>query len=214
MSFSLWLAFISTTFFISASPGPNMLLAFQFGINYGVKKTIYTLLGLSTGLLILLGISALAVSILSQKAPVVFEVAKLLGAAYLLYLAYQSWHSKGSGFESNQIRIQPSKSRLYRTGLGVALSNPKAILFFAAFFPHFLRPEQGSIGSQYAILIVSFFIIETFWQCIYTVLGKILSIWLLQNNRILWLNRICGGIFAVIAIGLVVDGIQNISKLF
>ncbi len=213
MTFDQWFLFVFTTFFISASPGPNMLLAFQFGINYGVKKTIYTLLGLSTGLLILLGISGLAVSFLSHTFPMVFELAKLLGAAYLLYLAYHSWQSQSHSLEGGNIRIVPSKSRLYRTGLSVALSNPKAILFFAAFFPKFINTE-GSIANQYMILIVSFFMIETLWQCIYTFSGKILSAWLQQGNRLRWLNRICGILFAIIAISLIVDGMKTIMQAF
>ena len=54
MTWSSWWLFVASTLFISATPGPNMLLAFQYGLNYGTRKTLYTLAGLSCGLLILL----------------------------------------------------------------------------------------------------------------------------------------------------------------
>ncbi|MGR6982017.1 hypothetical protein ACUHGC_11775 [Testudinibacter sp. P27/CKL/0425] len=57
MSFQTWLLFVSATFFISATLGSNMLLAFQFGLNYGFKKTLYTLVGLTLSLLMLLMLS-------------------------------------------------------------------------------------------------------------------------------------------------------------
>lgn len=208
MAWEQWLLFVFATFFISATPGPNMLLAFQYGINYGVKKTFYALLGLSAGLLILLGVSALTVSVVSQKAPLAFELAKIAGAAYLLYLAWQSWCSVDTRLAMNAVRIQPSKSRLFRSGLAVALSNPKAILFFASFFPKFLQINMP-MAPQYLILIISFFVIETIWQWVYTLSGKTLSTWLQQDSRLLWLNRICGMFFAFIALSLVVDSIQT-----
>ncbi|XXQ68358.1 hypothetical protein ACKLNO_00280 [Neisseriaceae bacterium B1] len=65
MTFQTWLLFITSIFFISAAPGSNMLLAFQFGLNYGFKKTCYTLAGLTIGLFILLTISLAFVGWLS-----------------------------------------------------------------------------------------------------------------------------------------------------
>ena len=76
MDFSQWLLFVVSTFLISATPGPNMLLAFQYGLNYGFKKTVWTLAGLTCGLIVWLVLSITGVSVLSQKMPVAFEVIK------------------------------------------------------------------------------------------------------------------------------------------
>ena len=204
VDFSQWLLFVVSTFLISATPGPNMLLAFQYGLNYGFKKTMWTLAGLTCGLTIWLVLSISGVAVLSQKVPVAFEVFKCLGALYLAYLGWQAWQSKGSDLRSDAEPVVPTPSKLFRMGVAVALSNPKAILFFAAFFPKFLN-TQAPMMVQYLILTASFFVIETCWQLIYTVSGKTLAAWLQQGSRLMWLNRLCGAIFVLIAAGLIYD---------
>lgn len=182
-----------------------MLLAFQFGLNYGVKKTLYTLLGLSVGLLILLTISLAFVGWLSQSAPVAFEIMKIAAALYLAYLGANIWRNASSEMSSSDVaKVVPTPFVLFRTGVMVSLSNPKAILFFAALFPKFLQPS-APLMPQYVILTLSFFAIETFWQLIYTVSGKALSAWLSVGKRLIWLNRLCGAIFILLAMGLLWD---------
>ncbi|QRQ81786.1 LysE family translocator [Paralysiella testudinis] len=96
MTWSSWWLFVASTLFISATPGPNMLLAFQYGLNYGTRKTLYTLAGLSCGLLILLCLSIAGVSLVSTQMPVVFQALKAVGAVYLLYLGWQAWQAQGA----------------------------------------------------------------------------------------------------------------------
>ena len=205
MSFEIWLLFVSTTLLISATPGSNMLLAFQFGLNYGFRKTLWTLAGLSFGLLLLLLVSLAGFGLLSRQAPVLFEVMKGLGALYLAYLGVQTWRKAVEPLAGSVgIRVQPAPAKLFQTGMAVSLSNPKAILFFAAFFPKFLN-TQAPMMVQYLILTASFFVIETSWQLIYTVSGKTLAALLQQGSRLMWLNRLCGAIFVLIAAGLIYD---------
>ena len=205
MSFEIWLVFVSTTLLISATPGSNMLLAFQFGLNYGFRKTLWTLAGLSFGLLLLLLVSLAGIGLLSRQAPVLFGVMKGLGALYLAYLGVQTWRKAVEPLAGSVgIRVQPAPAKLFQTGMAVSLSNPKAILFFAAFFPKFLN-TQAPMMVQYLILTASFFVIETSWQLIYTVSGKTLAAWLQQGSRLMWLNRLCGAIFVLIAAGLIYD---------
>ena len=86
MSWHLFTVFFISTFFISATPGPNMLLAFQYGLNYGVKRTLWTLAGLSLGLFILLLSTLLGLDVISRQSPWALEVIKTVGALYLIYL--------------------------------------------------------------------------------------------------------------------------------
>ncbi|XXQ68357.1 LysE family translocator [Neisseriaceae bacterium B1] len=105
---------------------------------------------------------------------------------------------------SSDVRVVPRPWVLFHTGVMVSLSNPKAILFFAALFPKFLN-RSAPLLPQYAILTASFFVIETFWQRIYTGSGKALAAWLNQSKRLLYLNRLCGTIFIFLATGLLWD---------
>lgn len=205
MTWQIWLLFISSTFFVSATPGSNMLLAFQFGLNYGFKKTLYTLAGLTLGLFILLAISLSFIGWLSQTAPLAFEIMKVCASLYLAYLGVQMWRAAKEPIgQSQEIRVVPKPFELFKTGVWVSLSNPKAILFFSALFPKFLNP-QAELLPQYVILTISFFVIETIWQIIYTVSGKALSAWLGVGERLMWLNRMCALVFIGLACGLLWD---------
>lgn len=125
-----------STCLISAAPGSNMILAFQFGLNYGLKKTLWTLAGLSVGLFILLAASLLGLGFISQKAPMLLTVVKVIGALYLGYLGVQSWRHANHDVDNSQLHVTPTPLQLLKTGGWVSLSNPKAILFFPLFFPN------------------------------------------------------------------------------
>lgn len=164
MSWHLFAVFFASTFLISATPGPNMLLAFQYGMNYGVKRTLWTLAGLSLGLFFLLLSTLLGLDVISRQSPWLLTIIKAVGATYLIYLGISSWRDAGDGslmsdakelsaeveadyaasegtstrpqprsLSSAAVQVGPSNLTLFRTGVWVSLSNPKAILFFAAF---------------------------------------------------------------------------------
>ena len=93
MSMNLWLAYVAAVFVVSGTPGPNMLLSLTHGIHHGLTRTFSTMLGLLTGLAIILSISIGglgAVLVASAKA---FQVIKYIGAVYLIYLGVKVWRS-------------------------------------------------------------------------------------------------------------------------
>ena len=206
MDCKLWLFFVVSTLFISATPGSNMLWAFHCGLNHGVRKTLWTLAGLSTGLLLLLFISLASIGYFSQNHPTAFQALKLIGAAYLAWLGGRLWRNAAASFNGNRTDAPsaPSRWRLFRDGILVSLSNPKAILFFAAFFPKFLVPAQPLV-PQYFVLALTFFCIETAWQLIYTCGGQALATWLMRENRLRLLNRACALVFLLIAASLAAE---------
>lgn len=240
MSWHLFAVFFASTFFISATPGPNMLLAFQYGMNYGVKRTLWTLAGLSLGLFILLLSTLLGLDVISRQSPWLLTVIKAVGAAYLIYLGISSWRDAGDGslmsdaremsaevaadypttmqytadnpmprsLSSAAVKVSPSDMTLFRTGVWVSLSNPKAILFFAAFFPKFIN-FSAPLWPQYIVLTIGLFLSETIWQIIYTLGGKKLASWLDMGNRLTWLNRGCSVIFLLIAVALLAEVLNS-----
>lgn len=242
MSWHLFTVFFISTFFISATPGPNMLLAFQYGLNYGVKRTLWTLAGLSLGLFILLLSTLLGLDVISRQSPWALEVIKTVGALYLIYLGIQSWRDAGEGslmsdakemgeevatdypttmpfmtdektpqprsLSSAAVKVSPNNMTLFRTGVWVSLSNPKAILFFAAFFPKFIN-FTAPLWPQYIMLTFGLFLSETIWQIIYTLGGKQLAGWLDVGERLAWLNRACGVIFMLIAAALLAEVVSH-----
>ena len=239
MSWHLFAVFFASTFFISATPGPNMLLAFQYGLNYGVKRTLWTLAGLSLGLFILLLSTLLGLDVISRQSPWLLTVIKTVGAIYLIYLGIASWRDSTSSslmsdanalstevnkeltlttemsdkpmprsLSSAAVKTPPNDWLLFRTGMWVSLSNPKAILFFAAFFPKFIN-FSAPLWPQYIMLTFGLFLSETIWQLIYTLGGKKLAGWLDVGERLAWLNRGCGVIFMLIAAALLAEVLNS-----
>lgn len=238
MSWHLFAMFFASTFFISATPGPNMLLAFQYGMNYGVKRTLWTLAGLSLGLFLLLLSTLLGLDVISRQSPWLLTLIKTVGAAYLIYLGISSWRDASAGslmndaremseevaadypeslpslaahdtprprsLSSAAVKASPSNMTLFRAGVWVSLSNPKAILFFAAFFPKFIN-FSAPLWPQYLVLTCGLFLSETIWQMVYTLGGKKLASWLDVGSRLAWLNRGCGVIFILIAAALLAE---------
>ncbi|PIE47316.1 MAG: threonine transporter RhtB [Gammaproteobacteria bacterium] len=211
MNIETFLLFFGSTFLISATPGPNMLLAFQYGINFGIKKTLWTLVGLSFGLFLLLLLALLSIDTLTKQLPWTLTIIKIVGAFYLAFLGQQSWlHAKNNNeLMTNNSHISQAQQvlqakqakpwQMFKKGMFVSLSNPKAILFFAAFFPKFIN-FNAPLLTQYVILTFGFFLSETIWQSAYLFSGKNLAYWLQTSNRLIWLNRICGLLFIAIAV--------------
>ncbi|WP_373976408.1 LysE family translocator [Chitinibacter sp. SCUT-21] len=199
MNINLWLLFLLTTFFISGTPGPNMLLMLSHGARYGWQATIATIGGAIAGLSILIGLSALGVGAILSSSVFLFNLLKICGALYLIYLGIQSWRA-GELLQFNAPEAHHAPAR-FRVGLAVALSNPKAILFAGAFLPQFIdlhRPQH----TQWLILLLSFFLIEIAWQLAYAWGGNRLASWLSGAGRIRFFNRSCALAFFVVGIGL------------
>ncbi|WP_375591910.1 LysE family translocator [Chitiniphilus eburneus] len=192
MRLDLWLAFVAATLLISATPGPNMLLMLSHGVRYGARATLVTMAGALLGLLLLIGLSAMGVGALLATSVTLFTVLKVAGALYLAWLGIQAWRA-GAQLHLPKAVANDARAR-FRTGLTVALSNPKAILFAAAFLPQFIDAHRPQ-GPQWVILLTTFFVIEASWQVAYAWGGTRLAGWLAAPHRIRAFNRACGGAF-------------------
>lgn len=185
------------TFVVSATPGPNMLLVMSSGARFGLNAAIATMAGCMTALLAMLSISAAGMGALLQAFPAVFDALRLAGAAYLAYLGVKSWRSPVHEYAPDAPRLNEPAAKstaLFRQGVLVAASNPKAILFAAAFFPQFINPEIAKL-PQFSILISTFAVIEISWYFVYAVSGNRLSGYLQRASVLRAFNRLTGGVF-------------------
>lgn len=209
MSWQTLLLFVGSTFFVSATPGANMVYAFQMGLTHGFKKTLIVMAGLSAGLGVLLALALFGLGLMARY-PMILLMIKILGAVYLLYLGVKSWQSNQK-LTQDKSTSTVSPLTLFKNGVWVSLSNPKAILFFSAFFPKFIN-FNAPLMPQYVVLIGVFFIIETLCQSIYAIGGISLATWLNADNRMIYLNRLCGAIFVLIATLLLYDSVGELSQ--
>ncbi|PUE41548.1 LysE family translocator [Limnohabitans sp. Bal53] len=199
MGLQTWWLFVLMTFVVSATPGPNMLLVMSHGARFGLRSAIWTMAGCMTALIGMVSISAAGVGALLHSFPAVFDALRYLGAAYLAYLGYNLWRA---GVPKDDVPVhavlpemaQRSAGSHYRQGLAVAASNPKAIVFATAFFPQFIQADRPA-GLQFAVLLITFTVIEVGWYLIYAVSGHKLSRFLQQAHVLKNFNRITGGVF-------------------
>ena len=201
MTLSTWWLFILMTFVVSATPGPNMLFIMSTSARHGIRAAVVAMLGCMTALLAMMSVSAAGLGALLQAFPTVFEALRLSGAVYLAYLGLKCWRAPvqdqtGNGTHGDPLAAVPviQSGAIYRQGFLVAASNPKAILFAAAFFPQFINPDAAKL-PQFAILLTTFTVIEVAWYFVYAASGKRLSSYLQRATVMRAFNRLTGGVF-------------------
>ncbi len=198
MGLQAWWLFVGMTFVVSATPGPNMLLVMSHSARFGLRAAVVTMAGCMTALLCMMSISAAGLGALLHTLPAVFDALRYLGAAYLAYLGYKLWRASVAAKAGQEAAVQDEPLRsggsFYRQGLAVAASNPKAIVFSAAFFPQFIQPELPAL-TQFVILLTTFTVIEVSWYLMYAFSGHKLSRFLQQTHVMKNFNRVTGGVF-------------------
>ena len=152
MQFSLWLALAGAGALISFTPGAGAINTMSNSLNAGFRRSMWGILGQQAALVIHVVIVALGVGVLVARSPTAFNVIRYAGAAYLVYLGVRQFLSKPNLAEEQTaaLRNEPAWS-IFRRGLWVNLLNPKAIVFFLAFMPQFIRTEQPLL-PQYVVL--------------------------------------------------------------
>lgn len=202
MSLELWLVYLIAAIGLSLTPGPNGLLSLTHGACFGFRPTIFTVLGGALGFLLLIAVSLAGLGALLAASEQAFTVAKWLGAAYLIYLGIRLWQSPPPVVGGP---ILPTGTKgyghlaMFRQGFLVAISNPKGLLFFAAFLPQFILPETPYL-FQLLIFGGTFLVVEIAYELLLAGLAQRIAPWLARYGR--WFNRITGGAFIGIGAAL------------
>ncbi|WP_341909164.1 LysE family translocator [Ferrovibrio terrae] len=206
MDLATLLTFTIAAFALVVTPGPDMLLIMTRSVAQGRVAGFVTLGGISAGCYFHAVIAGLSLSGVLLLAPVMFEIIRWAGAAYLLYLAVQALRGSG-GFQppAGDAPAVPLLA-LFRQGLLTNILNPKVALFFLALFPQFMRPDPDTAVAQALILasvlnvaggIVNGAIILAAGR-----LGEFLGA---RPGFVRWQNRLLGGVFAALALRLALD---------
>lgn len=195
MTLHTWWLFVMMSFVVSGTPGPNMLLVMSSSARHGMRRALATMAGCMAALVAMMCISAAGLGALLQAFPAVFDTLRWTGAAYLIYLGIKSWRAPvAANLEALPPMASVSGGALFRRGFLVAASNPKAILFAAAFLPQFITPSAARL-PQFAILVLSFAVIEGGWYLAYATGGKRIALYLRQASMLRLFNRVTGGAF-------------------
>lgn len=202
LTFETLILFFTASVALGLAPGPdNIFVLTQSALN-GRKAGLQVTLGLCTGLLVHTSIVAVGVAAIFQTSDVAFNLLKLAGAGYLVYLAIMSFRAGASEISAQQ-SDGPAAGQMYLRGIIMNITNPKVAIFFLAFLPQFTSPEAGSIPVQ-VMQLGALFMLATL-----LVFGSIawfsgfLGDWLKGSpSAQVVLNRLAGTVFIGLAIRL------------
>jgi homoserine/homoserine lactone efflux protein len=178
-----------------------MTLAMSLGITIGVRRTLWMMIGELAGIALVGVLAVLGVAALLLNAPTVFAVFKWIGAAYLLYMGWQTWRSEPLRPEQLAGDGRHTRSSLIAQGFVAAAANPKAWAFLVALLPPFVD-RSLPLAPQLLSLLALMMVIELSCLLIYAYGGRMLSEQLHRRGKARWLNYIAGTLMVGVGIWL------------
>lgn len=204
MVLELYLAFCLATAVLILIPGPAVSLIVANSIAHGGRRALVTVAGTSSAIVLHLTILALGMTSMLLLLAEWFEVLRWLGVAYLVYLGIQHWRAAarlGAAGSAPAPACSVSGQRLYWQGFLVNATNPKTLVFYAAFFPQFIDPA-GPALPQLLLLSVTFLAIATLLDGSYALLGGRLRDLLSNPRRARLRSRLTGSFLIGAGLGL------------
>ena len=193
--------FLSASIALGISPGPDNLFVLAQSSQHGSRAGLLVTLGLCSGLIVHTSLVALGVAVIFQTSTVAFTVLKVIGAAYLIYLALQAFRSTALPSGTQTV----SATRLYSRGIVMNVTNPKVAIFFLAFLPQFVEPEAGDVTLQITVL-GALFIIATLlvFGAIALLAGSLSQRLFKSESAQKYLNYVAGFVFVGLAARLLI----------
>lgn len=196
------LTFFAMAMLLAITPGPDNIFVLTQAALYGRGAGAVTALGMTTGLFAHITAVALGVAVIFKTSETAFTALKIIGAVYLLYLAWGAFratalHTGGAG------KPFVGYAALYRRGMIMNMTNPKVTLFFLALLPQFADPARGSVSLQIFLLgaLVQLSTVIVFGSIAF--LGGSLAARVNSSPRAqICINRLAGCIFVGLAVFL------------
>jgi len=201
MSVELYLAFCLATAVLILMPGPIVTLVVAQSLRHGTGTGLATVAGASLGNGMLVAAGAFGLSAAMLVLAALFDLIRWLGAGYLIWLGLRELRAKGVGLDETEAGGKRPKSAVFWQGILVAITNPKTILFYAAFFPQFIDPT-APLGPQLTIMSLTFVVIATTLDSGYALLAGRLRGFLQGGRRARIRSRITGCLLIGTGIGL------------
>ncbi|WP_342641978.1 LysE family translocator [Rhodoligotrophos ferricapiens] len=202
MSVETYLALLVATLVVIIIPGPTVTLVLGNSLRYGPRAGLLNIAGTQIGLALMLAILILGLASVIEIVGHWFEWIRLIGAAYLIWIGIKTIRASGREPVTGELPPLP-RGGFVLQGFIVILSNPKALLFFGAFFPQFVDPHGDYVG-QLLLAGVTFMVLATVSDGMYALLaGRLRES--LSRKRVALVNRmsgcvmVCGGVWLAMA---------------
>ena len=213
MDWHVWLAYFLAAWLIALSPGSGAVLSMSHGLQYGVRQTTATIVGLQIGLASILLVAGAGVGALLLASTTAFMVVKVLGAGYLIWLGVKQWRAPVDGAASDAAApSEPAglsvRQRVLRGALTNA-TNPKGIVFMVAVLPQFINPKKP-LALQLAILLVTTLAVDSVVMHGYAFLASRLRALMQSVRARKTQNRVFGGVLMGMGASLLM--VDRVSK--
>lgn len=179
-------------------PGPATLLTVARASSSGTRVGIATGAGIAAGDLIHTILAIVGISAIIAASAVLFSIVKYLGAAYLVYLGVRAILEKAP-LDPTSGALPVTAAKAFRQAVLAEVLNPKTALFFLAFLPQFVRPGNGSVAGQLAVLGVVFVLLGLLSTVVFALGAGSLGNFLRRNPTVLkWQGKFVGGVYCAL----------------
>lgn len=192
MTFEAWTVFALFWVVFVTTPGPNAVNCINNGMTLGMARAMIGVLAILTQATLFLLLSALGITALIAASPAAFTAAKLLGAAFLIYLGIRGWV-----FARRLVRVEerPAGS-VYLRALAIATINPKSVAGYLAAFSQFVQPDVP-IWEQMVVIMPTALTLTALSYTGFTALGAGLGRAALGAVFNVWVRRVMAACFIV-----------------
>lgn len=195
-------AFLVTSLVVVISPGTGVVFTVAAGLARGRRASVVAAFGCTLGIVPHLAAAIIGLAAILYASSVAFQTIKLVGVAYLLFLAWRTWRDR-TAFEVSEATAPTSDLRVIGSAVAVNVLNPKLSLFFFAFLPQFVRPGEPDrlvrmleLGGVFMLLTLAVFVA-------YGVAAAAVRRHLVSRPRVLlWLRRTFAGGFVALGVRL------------
>jgi homoserine/homoserine lactone efflux protein len=202
MNIDIWVTCFLASWIFSLSPGAGSVFAMTNGLNYGFRRGYLGVIGLVLGLWAVFLAVVVGLGALIQASPLAFNLIKWAGVAYLFYLGFSQWRSKGSPIQVG-LHDGSKVGAMELIGKGIALNaiNPKGYIFMLAVIPQFID-SAAPLPIQYVIVALTFAFTDLVVMAGYTGLAAKALAYLKTEQHMSVLNKVFGGLFMLAAVVL------------
>ncbi|AZV76617.1 LysE family translocator [Parasedimentitalea marina] len=199
------LHFLLTAFVVVLAPGTGVIYTLALGLGQGRQAALWAALGCTFGILPHLAAATLGLAAVLHSSAMLFQIVKIAGVLYLLYLAWQALKS-GGALAITSKRTTQSGLKIAQRGALINILNPKLSIFFLALLPPFLSGNANSASFEMALLGAVFMALTFVIFVLYGLFAATARDYVLGSERVLaWLNRGFAAIFAGLAARLAVE---------
>lgn len=195
--------YVTSCIILSLIPGSDTMFILGQSISNDRKTGVFSVLGMGSGILVHTTLVSLGLSVILTNSPAAFNAVKFMGAAYLIYMGIKSMLSVKSALDGNLETEKGTAKKAYVQGMITNVLNPKVALFFLAFLPQFINPENNYGAFSFILLGLTSFVCSTIWGFVLSIFASTAAGFLKQKKGFSkWMNRVSGSIFIILGLNL------------